>query len=236
MYSTLTPSTNEVPTVLQTESRPHIVSSNELNPIILHDNARSHTAAAVKDLAMGDSGTSIVLTRYDPRDYDLFTKVKEPLRGTRYNTRDELIRAIGRSIRNINKDGRADGVRRLPNIWQKRFADLRRADRIPGHVQEFQPRCGNAYIRCPEIFPAQHVLQSLMFCYSVSERSERYNAGENEFGFQHRKLPNIYSYWVEGKPWKKPQPGNFSQAGFEPGPPGFAVRCASHYFTDVDNY
>ncbi|KAJ4433695.1 hypothetical protein ANN_16006 [Periplaneta americana] len=70
-------------------------------------------------LAMGDSGTSSVLTRYDPCDYDLFTKVKEPLRGTRYNTRDELIRALGRSIRNINKDGRADGVRRLPNIWQK---------------------------------------------------------------------------------------------------------------------
>ncbi|KAJ4450301.1 hypothetical protein ANN_01721 [Periplaneta americana] len=68
---------------------------------------------------MGDSGTSSVLTRYDPCDYDRFTKVKEPLRGTRYNTRDELIRALGRSIRNINKDGRADGVRRLPNIWQK---------------------------------------------------------------------------------------------------------------------
>ena len=43
-----------------------------------------------------------------PCDYDLFAKVKEPLRGTRYNTRDELIRAIGRSIRNINKDGRTD--------------------------------------------------------------------------------------------------------------------------------
>ena len=31
----------------------------------------------------------------------------------------ELIRAIGWAIRNINKDGRAYGVRRLPNIWQK---------------------------------------------------------------------------------------------------------------------
>ena len=45
-----------------------------------------------------------------PHDYDLFAKMKEPLRGTRYNTRDELIRTIGRSIRNINKDGCADGV------------------------------------------------------------------------------------------------------------------------------
>ena len=40
-------------------------------------------------------------------------------RGTRYNTKDELIRAIERSKRNENKDRRADGVRRLPNIWQK---------------------------------------------------------------------------------------------------------------------
>ena len=29
-----------------------------------------------------------------PCDYDLLAKVKKPLRGTRYNTRDELIRAI----------------------------------------------------------------------------------------------------------------------------------------------
>ena len=34
-------------------------------------------------------------------------------------TRDELIRAIGRSIKNNNKGGRADGVWRFPNIWQK---------------------------------------------------------------------------------------------------------------------
>ena len=54
-----------------------------------------------------------------PWDYDLFAKVKEPLPGTRYNTRDELIREIGRSLRNINKYGCADGVRQLSNIWQK---------------------------------------------------------------------------------------------------------------------
>ena len=53
-----------------------------------------------------------------PCDYDLFAEVEIPLRWTRHYTRDEPIRAIGRSIRNINKDGRADGVRRLPNIWK----------------------------------------------------------------------------------------------------------------------
>ena len=52
-------------------------------------------------------------------DYNTFVKVKEPLQGTRYTTRDELSHAIVRSIRNINKDGRTDGARRLPKIWQK---------------------------------------------------------------------------------------------------------------------
>ena len=69
---------------------------------------------------MGDSGTSILLTRYMSMILSYFlARMKELLRETRQNTRDEFIRAIGRSIRNINKDGLADGVRRLPNIWRK---------------------------------------------------------------------------------------------------------------------
>ena len=65
---------------------------------------------------MGDPGTFTILTRYEYTvcDYDLFAKVKELLRGTRYNTRGELRRAIGRLMRNVNKDGRADGVHAVP--------------------------------------------------------------------------------------------------------------------------
>ena len=44
---------------------------------------------------------------------------KKSLQRTRYNTREELIRAIGQSIQNINKDGCTDCVRHLPNTWQK---------------------------------------------------------------------------------------------------------------------
>ncbi|KAJ4430113.1 hypothetical protein ANN_22323 [Periplaneta americana] len=51
---------------------------------------------------------------------------------------------------------------------------------------------------------------------------------------QHRKLPSICSYWVEGKSRKKPQRGNLSRPGFEPGPPGFAARPADRYSTSVD--
>ncbi|KAJ4445846.1 hypothetical protein ANN_12531 [Periplaneta americana] len=50
----------------------------------------------------------------------------------------------------------------------------------------------------------------------------------------HLKLPSICSYWVEGKPRKKPQPGNLPRPGIEPGPPGFAARRASRYSTGVD--
>ena len=87
------------------------------NPIILHDNTRSHTAA-VTDLLRRRQWEIVEHPPYSPGmspcDYVHFYKVKEPLRGTWYSTRDELIRAVGRSIRNINKDGRADGVHAVP--------------------------------------------------------------------------------------------------------------------------
>ena len=54
-----------------------------------------------------------------PCDYDRFVKMKEPLGGKHYDTREAIIRAIGRSLRDIDRDGRADGVRRLPYVWQK---------------------------------------------------------------------------------------------------------------------
>ncbi|PSN36375.1 hypothetical protein C0J52_23866 [Blattella germanica] len=90
---------------------------------ILHDNARCHTAAAVRDLLRRWQWEILEHPPYSPDvspcDYDLFSKVKEPLRGNRYNTREAIIHAVGRSIWTINRNGRADGVRRLPNIWQK---------------------------------------------------------------------------------------------------------------------
>ena len=85
---------------------------------------RSVRAAAMWLLALSWRMMRFCTTKWrrfllSPWDYDLFTKVKELLRGTLNNTRDELIRAVGQLIRNINKDGCTDGVRCLPNIWQK---------------------------------------------------------------------------------------------------------------------
>ena len=69
--------------------------------------------------------------------YDLFAKVKEPPRETRYNIRYELIRAVGRSIRNINKDRRIEGVRFLPNIGQK-VINASRVRSRPGTMDFFR--------------------------------------------------------------------------------------------------
>ena len=93
------------------------------NTIIIDDNGTSVIAAAVTDLLHCWQWEILEHPPYSPDvspcDYDLFAKAKEPLWGNRYNTRYEFILAIGRSKWNINKDVRADGVRRLPNIWQK---------------------------------------------------------------------------------------------------------------------
>ena len=89
-------------------------------PYILHDNVRSHTTAAVTDFLSRWQWEILEHPSYLPDvslwDYDLFAIVKEPLPGTRYNIRDELIRAIGRSKRNVYTDGGTDDVRHLPKI------------------------------------------------------------------------------------------------------------------------
>ena len=68
---------------------------------------------------MGDSGTSTVLTRYESMQLRSLRQTEKTTARDPVEHRDELISIIVRSIRNMNKDGRADGVRRLPSIWQK---------------------------------------------------------------------------------------------------------------------
>ena len=99
------------------------------NPIILHDNVRSHTAAASWTSCADGNGTLWNIHHTHPvwvhAINDIFTKVKEPLRGTRYSTRNEIIRVIGRSVLNMDKYGRADGLRRLSNYDDDKFVRIK---------------------------------------------------------------------------------------------------------------
>jgi hypothetical protein len=53
---------------------------------------------------MRDTGTPAIFDII-PCDYDLFAKLKEILRGTCYNTREDIIGVVGRSLLDINKSG-----------------------------------------------------------------------------------------------------------------------------------
>jgi transposase len=90
--------------------------------MILHDNSMAHTADAVEDLLRRWRWEILAHPPYSPDmgscDY-LFSKMKAPLLGTRYNTREEIMRAVVRSLLDISRSGSTDDVRRLPRIWQK---------------------------------------------------------------------------------------------------------------------
>ena len=45
--------------------------------------------------------------------------MKEPLRGIRFRTVQEILQAVDRSIRTINTTGAAKGILRLPHRWQR---------------------------------------------------------------------------------------------------------------------
>jgi transposase len=91
--------------------------------IILHGNARAHTANAVKDRLHRWRWEILEHTPYSPDmkpcDCGLSAKMKEPLRETHYNTRQKIIHAVGQSLMDINKHECTDSVQCLTQIWQK---------------------------------------------------------------------------------------------------------------------
>ncbi|KAJ4449239.1 hypothetical protein ANN_00636 [Periplaneta americana] len=54
-----------------------------------------------------------------PCDYDWFPQLKEPLRGKRFPDIASMLHAVGEFIRKINRNNLANGIQRLPRIWQK---------------------------------------------------------------------------------------------------------------------
>jgi hypothetical protein len=52
-----------------------------------------------------------------PPNFNLFPKLKQPIRGRRFPSLDELSAAVTQAIRQINKDGVIDGIVKLPRRW-----------------------------------------------------------------------------------------------------------------------
>jgi hypothetical protein len=83
---------------------------------------------AVKEILESISNMSLCIVMKDDGvcwqqvlsdDYDIFAKMQEPLKGTCYNTRVEIIHAVWRSPLDIKTSGCVGYVKRLPQIRQK---------------------------------------------------------------------------------------------------------------------
>ncbi|PNF31351.1 hypothetical protein B7P43_G10893, partial [Cryptotermes secundus] len=93
----------------------------EAGPIILHDNARPHIGNVVTEKLRQYGWEVLPHAPYSPDmsppDFDLFPKLKQPMRGRRFPSLEELSAAVNRAIRPINKDGVLDGIVKLPTRW-----------------------------------------------------------------------------------------------------------------------
>ena len=100
--------------------RPHFLQNP---PISLQDNARVHMAHPVADLYRHWGWEVLFHPPHSPDlspcDYDLISKLKEPLRDIRFQTVPDILRAVGLSVRNIDRSGTATGIRLFPHRWQR---------------------------------------------------------------------------------------------------------------------
>ena len=89
-------------------------------PLILHDNASPHKANVVKELLESYQWEVLDHPPYSPDlsppNFDLFPELKEPLRGIRYESLDELECAV-REVRRINFGSLVTSIYQLPKRW-----------------------------------------------------------------------------------------------------------------------
>ena len=98
------------------------------NVVILHDNATPHKAICVRDLLRRWRWEILEHPTYSldlsPCDFDLIPKLKAPLRGHRFRTRDDIAIAVRRLIMTDFSHCEADGILRLPHRWQRTIHSL----------------------------------------------------------------------------------------------------------------
>ena len=90
--------------------------------IILHDNATPHKVICVRDLLRRWKWEILEHPPYSPDlmpcDYNLVPKLKAPLRGHRFRTRDDTVIAVRCFIVTNFSHGEVDGICRLPHRCQ----------------------------------------------------------------------------------------------------------------------
>jgi histone-lysine N-methyltransferase SETMAR len=94
----------------------------EAGPLLLHDNATPHKSAHVTSLIDQYGWETLRHPPYSPDlspcDFDLFPKLKLPMRGTRFNDLEDLKDAVATQVRRINSGCLATGIAGLPGRWK----------------------------------------------------------------------------------------------------------------------
>ena len=101
-----------------TKTRPDLLGDG---PLILHDNARLHLGRVVTDFLSKYKWKVLPHAPYSPDmsppDFDLFRKLKEPMRGHRFPSLEEVSSTVTHAIRGLNKSGTLDEITNLPKRW-----------------------------------------------------------------------------------------------------------------------
>jgi len=84
-------------------------------------NARPHASSAVSEILEKYGWQVLPHPPYSPDmslpAFDLFPKVKKPLRGKRFRSIDEVSNEVTQVIRRINNEGVLTGIQDLPKRW-----------------------------------------------------------------------------------------------------------------------
>jgi hypothetical protein len=88
---------------------------------VRHDNTRPHASGAVSEILEKYGGQVLPHPLHSPDmsppDFDLFPKLKKPLRGKRFRSTEEVSNEVTRVIRRINNEGVLPGIQDLPKRW-----------------------------------------------------------------------------------------------------------------------
>lgn len=91
-------------------------------PIILHDNARPHKHRIINEFLQEHRWEELDHPPYSPDmsppDMDGIHRIKAPLKGKQFQTRDELIRDYDSIIHSVNKKKDSKGITMLPDRWR----------------------------------------------------------------------------------------------------------------------
>jgi len=66
---------------------------------------------------VGSVTSRAIQSRHESTGLDLFPKLKEPMRGHRFSSLEEVFAAVTRAIRGLNKSGTLNGKEILPKPW-----------------------------------------------------------------------------------------------------------------------